>query len=1454
MKSTIFFLWVFFILNVNFAQTNKVHFLKGKQVFNNNFETLTFSKEELNKGRFKNSCYRFVQFKKIPTQEQIKALKIKGIELLEYIPDNTYISSIYIKTKKEDLASFGIVSIQEIEKYYKMSDRVLDKDYPSWAINNGEVSLIIHSFKNIKAEIFKEELLYFGVKIREEFPLANMSVITIKQSEVESLSELSFISYIDVVPAPGKPESDDGRDLHRASVIDVDYFGGRKYNGSGISIAINDDGFVGPHIDFKGRVDQTEVAGDFTGDHGDMTAGIAGGSGNLNPKIRGMATGSFLHIRDYSSSMGGTIPLYLNDNVLVFSSSYSNGCNEAYNSITRLVDQEIYNNESLMQVFSAGNNNGSDCGYGAGSNWGNITGGHKAGKNVIATANLNSNDNIAGSSSRGPASDGRIKPDLSAHGAGQMSTDPNNTYASGGGTSAAAPGVAGVLAQLHHAYRELYGTTAPSALLKAVLLTTANDLGNTGPDFIFGWGKINAKKAVQLLEDNRFFNANISSGISTGHNINVPNGVKKVRVMVYWADREATTLASQALVNDIDIQITDPSSIIHYPWVLDHTPNPTTLGTPAVRGVDHLNNMEEVEIDNPTAGNYVLSVNGTTIPFGSQKYYVVYEFIYNTIDLIHPIGGEGLLPGTTERIHWDAEGSNGGFKLEYSIDNGLNWNVIVNNLNGSIRFYNWVVPNVLTGEARVRVTRGGLIGESHVNFTIMEKPNNLRVTKVCLGNSEVKIEWDVVPGATAYDVFLLGAKYMDSVGTTSALNYTVTVPNINEENWFSVRARGVNNAVSLRQIAIPFDGMSNGACFLSCSSDHDAGVREIVSPSDVVSICGGGASIQVDVVLENIGLYTESNFNVFYKFGSNSIVSNTVSSSLISGGTVAFSFPVFTESTDGVYELKVWTSLNLDNTICNDTLIKEVKVEQAWGGFPYVENFQSTFQPKYTIENFDNSKTWESTFVVGTNGITTRAMYVDNYGYNSPGAIDQLNIQTLDLTHVVGSALLNFDVAYREYSSGNKDSLKVQLSSDCGVSYQTIYQKTGSDLANGVSVPSRWEPSNSTDWRTESIDLSTFVGGIVRIRFVNVCDYGQNLYLDNINIQANSLPISEFHYTLTSLCSHSVDFFDASHNDPTQWLWNFGDGTTSSLQNPSHIYANIGTYDVSLQTTNALGSDFEVSQVVMESVLSNYPIVEDFESTTTYPFFARVVNNDNLTTWNFTDVIGAFGISTKAMMINNLNYSSIGEEDFIEFQTIDLTQFPSNSNAMLYFDISYRKYSPTYSDSLRIDVSTDCGQTFTSVFFKGGDDISSGADVTAQWSPTSVEDWVVDSVDLNSFIGEEITIRMANICGYGQDLYIDNVNVKTIGTFASSSNSNFELKYQLTPNPSNGELNLLFKKVLTEDIKVKIYSLDGRLVRESILFKGESQKQFNFKSLASATYIMRLKSKKFTTSERIVLK
>ena len=113
------------------------------------------------------------------------------------------------------------------------------------------------------------------------------------------------------------------------------------------------------------------------------------------------------------------------------------------------------------------------------------------------------------------------------------------------------PGISGVMAQLYHAYKELNGgVNPPSALMKCILLNSADDIGNPGPDFKHGWGEVNAYRAVKILESVNYMSDSISQGNSKIHTINIPVNTSKIKVMVYWHDKEASTSASTSLVND----------------------------------------------------------------------------------------------------------------------------------------------------------------------------------------------------------------------------------------------------------------------------------------------------------------------------------------------------------------------------------------------------------------------------------------------------------------------------------------------------------------------------------------------------------------------------------------------------------------------------------------------------------------------------------------------------------------------------------------------------------------------------------------------------------------------------------------------------------------------------------------------------------------------------------------
>ena len=802
----LFFISIFF---TSFSQQTELSLKSGKFLINHQYD-LDFSDDK----------FRLILFEEIPDNSDKLLLTNYGIDFIDYLPSRFFIVSFSKNINTQVLEEKGILSVNKILPDYKIDFKLRDGSFPEWSFKDNLLHIKVLLYKNIQISNEISMLEDFSENISDVNYSSNTVTISINPKDLNLISELSFVFYIEPIDPPGEPENYSGRTLHRSNTINTDYTAGRHYNGDGVNVMMHDDGYVEPHIDRQGRVDESFCSNcsSSSGDsHGDHVSGTIMGAGNLDPLAKGMADGSFLYVLGYSTNnYYQYVPnLYSNYDVVITSASYSNGCNAGYTSLASDLDAQNNLYPSLLHVFSAGNSGSSDCGYGAGSGWGNVTGGHKQAKNVIAVANLTSTGALASSSSRGPAEDGRIKPDIGAKGTSVYSTYPNYSYNSITGTSMACPGISGVMAQLYQAYKEMNnGQNPPSALMKCLLLNSADDLGNPGPDFKNGWGEVNAYRAVKILEDGNYFYDNISQANTNIHSINVPSNVSQLKVMVYWHDKEGSTAASTSLVNDINIQLVTSSGNSYNPWVLDPTPNSSNLNQNAVRGIDNLNNMEQVTINNPVSGNYTLIIDGFTIPFGPQDYYVTYEFIDDQVELTYPIGGESFVPGETELIRWDAI-DGGSFSLQYSINGGNTWNNISNNINGTLNHYSWQVPNTVTDQARIRIGRGNSVSQSNTNFTIIDVPSNLSVYWPC--PDSINISWNAVNSATSYEISMLGQKYMDSIYTTSSTNVWLINPNPSVTNsWFSVKAK-FNNGKGRRAVAENQQAINNVCSGYGCT-------------------------------------------------------------------------------------------------------------------------------------------------------------------------------------------------------------------------------------------------------------------------------------------------------------------------------------------------------------------------------------------------------------------------------------------------------------------------------------------------------------------------------------------------------------------------------------------------------------------------------------------------------------
>jgi len=1057
-----------------------------------------------------NGDYYIVQFDRIPDETQKQELNSNGIQLLEYLPEFSWLTNLSNANENATVGSLKIRSIVSYEPLHKYPDYFDLNTAPDYVFaTSTKVRLVIDRQLDQSFTQFKAFAEANSLSIEEEGSMGEYLLIGINKDRIQWLEDQAIVKFIDYAPAPPEKEDDRGRSLHRGNMLDSDDPMGRNYTGDGVSITIADDDIIGPHIDFTGRVTQFTTTNNGQ-THGDMTSGIAMGAGNLDPTIKGMATKAYLYYYNIGGyphiAQAGTN--YTTRGVVVTSTSYSEGCNAGYTTTTRDIDLQLNTYGSILHVFSAGNSAGSTCGgnsYGAGTPWGTITGGRKQGKNVIATGNLDYRGVLTTSSSRGPARDGRIKPDICANGTNQMSTDPNNTYAPGGGTSAAAPGIAGIAAQIYEGYRDLNGNVDPPAgLIKAAMLNTARDIGNRGPDFFYGWGRVNAHRAMLLLEENRYINGSISQNGANTHTISLANSVEELKVMVYWTDRAASAGASKALINDMDIRVVTPNNDTLLPWILNSTPIASLLAQPATKGLDTRNNMEQVSIDTASAGTYTVLVNGSVIPQGPQSYHLVWETKTDSITVTYPAGGESFVPGEVETIRWDAEGTSGTFTIEYSTNNGASW-TSAGVAGGTLRYRNWTVPNIASGDVLVRVSRSGNVtGVSRNNFSILRQPTGISVAYTC--PDSVQLRWNPVTGATDYDIYQLGTRFMDSVGTTSADTFSLYNLNLADDNWWAIRARGAG-IKGRRTIArlVP-------KTVQNCPIAYDFQINSFVEPSsDYVQNCGPSGKFPVRIQVKNNGDSVLSNIPVRLRAG-NSVFLDTISGPILPNANQFFTFrDSVTASAPGNLVLSAIGDLSTDQNSINDSLSKTVQVVSSTVfTVPYNNDFE-TFNLCATTNNCGG------TTCILNSGWTNVSNLIDNHDMRvDVGGTPSANTgPTTD--HNPGTTTGKY--IYAEASGGCVGS-ESQVLTPCFDLNNTInpefsfwYNMNGAAMGTinlDILTPSGWVfnvmptlfGNQGVNWQQRTVNLSSYVGQTIslRFRFVTGSSWTSDMAIDDVSV------------------------------------------------------------------------------------------------------------------------------------------------------------------------------------------------------------------------------------------------------------------------------------------------------------------------------------------------------------------
>jgi len=334
-----------------------------------------------------------------------------------------------------------------------------------------------------------------------------------------------------------------------------------------------------------------------------------------------------------------------------------------------------------------------------------------------------------------------------------------------------------------------------------------------------------------------------------------------------------------------------------------------------------------------------------------------------------------------------------------------------------------------------------------------------------------------------------------------------------------------------------------------------------------------------------------------------------------------------------------------------------------------------------------------------------------------------------------------------------------------------------------------------------------------------------------------------------------------------QWLFPGGNPSSSNTASPTITYNTPGTYDVTeiIMVGNVVDTVLRKAYISV-SDSATPPMSQNFQSVT-FPPAGWVINNPHgySYTWQLNTSVGGYGKSSQSMYFNNTQVIAdfytlytglwvtppgkpavdiIGQHQQIYTPEYDFTYI---KNPEIYFDVAYAPFNTGLSDTLNIYYSTDCGQTFTPIYSKGGmtlgttgNMVSTGADTNNNgiFTPAS-KNWRTDTIHLPALAGmKDVLFSFENISGNGAAMYLDNINIGGQST-ASVPTISSAASVEVYPNPTSGQFTISTSG-LNKQWSVEVYNVLGKKVYSNYQITQSSNYQIDLSAQPKGVYIYRI--------------
>ena len=327
--------------------------------------------------------------------------------------------------------------------------------------------------------------------------------------------------------------------------------------------------------------------------------------------------------------------------------------------------------------------------------------------------------------------------------------------------------------------------------------------------------------------------------------------------------------------------------------------------------------------------------------------------------------------------------------------------------------------------------------------------------------------------------------------------------------------------------------------------------------------------------------------------------------------------------------------------------------------------------------------------------------------------------------------------------------------------------------------------------------------------------------------------------TLTSLTVTTL--IDNTSSATYNWTGSLEQLASTDISiNPVTVASGNHILKVYLSKPNNTADQNTVNDTLSISFQYNNPVAavtEGFEEAVFPPSGWDIVNPDNGLSWQ--KAVGVAKTGSNSVMINNLNYSAVGQQDYLRLPDavidgVDSAFFSFQVAAATYTDIST---AGNNWDTLEVLISKDCGVSYTSLYKKWGPNlVTHTAPLTTSFVPTSAE-WRKDSINISNYIGAgKILLAFRNTTGFENNIYIDDVNLRTV-----TVNPNLKARgFLVTPSPTNGLVAVQFYPQPTDVKAIAVYNMSGQKIAETIPNGQSNYYTLNITHAAAGAYMVRV--------------